>query len=78
MHKHDNLDMVTYMETAKETENIQKVCRVMNENKIGSTVILKDSNFGNTEDKRPIGIITARDVLRVIAGDVDYKRNKFL
>lgn len=58
--------MVTDVKTAEETQSVQKVCRTMNESKIGSIVLLKDSNFDNTEDKRPIGIITERDIVRAV------------
>ena len=57
--------MVTELKTAKETQSIQEVCRTMIENKIGSTVIIKDSSF-NTKDNRLIDIITRRDIVRAI------------
>lgn len=56
--------MVTELKTAKETQSIQEVCRTMIENKIGSTVIIKDSSF-NTKDNRLIDILT-RDIVRAI------------
>ena len=57
--------MVTELKTAKETQSIQEVCRTMIENKIGDTVIIKDSSF-NTKDNRLIDIITRRDIVRAI------------
>lgn len=57
--------MVTDVKTAKETQSIQEVCRTIIENKIGSTVIIKDSSF-NTKDNRLIDILTRRDIVRVI------------
>lgn len=57
--------MVTELKTAKETQSIQEVCRTMIENKIGSTVIIKDSSF-NTKDNRLIHILTRRDIVRAI------------
>jgi CBS domain-containing protein len=57
--------MVTELKTAKETQSIQEVCRTMIENKIGSTVIIKDSSF-NTKDNRLIDILTRRDIVRAI------------
>jgi CBS domain-containing protein len=57
--------MVTELKTAKETQSIQEVCRTMIENKIGSTVIIKDSIF-NTKDNRLIDILTRRDIVRAI------------
>ena len=56
--------MVTELKTAKETQSIQEVCRTMIENKIWSTVIIKDSSF-NTKDNRLIDILT-RDIVRAI------------
>ena len=57
--------MVTELKTAKETQSIQEVCRTMIENKIWSTVIIKDSSF-NTKDNRLIDILTRRDIVRAI------------
>jgi CBS domain-containing protein len=57
--------MVTDVKTAKETQSIQEVCRTIIENKIGSTVIIKDSIF-NTKDNRLIDILTRRDIVRAI------------
>jgi len=60
--------MTPDVKTAKETQDIQEVCRVMSENKIGSTVILNGINSGDIKDNKPIGIVTERDVVRAISG----------
>jgi|SRR5215208_3148774 CBS domain-containing protein len=48
------------MET--EDQNIQAVCKTMNENNIGSIVIV---SLGD-KDQKPIGIITERDIVRTV------------
>ena len=56
--------------TETEDQNIQAVCKIMNENSIGSVVILKrlDSNNPNrSNNKEIVGIITERDIVRIIA-----------
>lgn len=59
--------------TETEDQNIQAVCKIMNENSIGSVVILKrsDSNnpnrSNNNNNKEIVGIITERDIVRIIA-----------
>lgn len=59
--------------TETEDQNIQAVCKIMNENSIGSVVILKrsDSNnpnrSNNNNKKEIVGIITERDIVRIIA-----------
>ena len=57
--------------TETEDKNIQAVCKIMNENSIGSVVILKrtDSNNPNrsNNNKEIVGIITERDIVRIIA-----------
>lgn len=57
--------LLTDVKTAKETQCIQKVCRTIIENKIGSTIIIKDSSF-NTKADRLIDILTRRDIVRAI------------
>ena len=55
--------------TQTEDQNIQAVCKIMNENSIGSLIIVKrlDSNNPNTSNnKEIIGIITERDIVRII------------
>jgi CBS domain-containing protein len=58
--------MTNNVKLATENQTIRVVCRMMYENKIGSIVILKDTTYGNAEDKRPIGIVTERDIVRLI------------
>jgi CBS domain-containing protein len=48
------------MET--ENQNIQAVCKVMDENNIGSIIIVA---LGNSSVK-PVGIISERDIVRII------------
>jgi len=58
--------MTDNVKLATENQTIRVVCRIMYENKIGSIVILKDTIYDNAEDKRPIGIVTERDIVRLI------------
>jgi CBS domain-containing protein len=58
--------MIDNVKIATENQTIRAVCKMMNENKIGSIVILKNSTYGNTEYKLPIGIVTERDIVRLI------------
>jgi CBS domain-containing protein len=57
--------------TETEDQNIQAVCKIMNENSIGSVVILKRSDSNNpnrsNNNKEIVGIITERDIVRIIA-----------
>jgi CBS domain-containing protein len=52
--------MTKGVKTEREDQNIQAVCRIMNENDIGSVVIVENLQ-GN-----PIGIITERDIVRML------------
>jgi CBS domain-containing protein len=56
--------------TQTEDQNIQAVCKIMNENSIGSVIIVKglDSNDPNrsNNNKEIVGIITERDIVRII------------
>ena len=56
--------------TETEDKNIQAVCKIMNENSIGSVVILKRSDSNNpnrsNNNKEIVGIITERDIVRII------------
>jgi len=55
--------------TETDDQNIQAICKIMNENSIGSLIIVKrlDSNNPNTSNnKEIIGIITERDIVRII------------
>jgi CBS domain-containing protein len=57
--------------TETEDQNIQAVCKIMNENSIGSVVILKRSDSNNpnrsNNNKEIVGITTERDIVRIIA-----------
>jgi CBS domain-containing protein len=56
--------------TETEDQNVQAVCKIMNENSIGSVIIVKglDSNNANrsNNNKEIVGIITERDIVRII------------
>lgn len=56
--------------TQTEDQNVQAVCKIMNENSIGSIIIVKglDSNNPNRSinNKEIVGIITERDIVRII------------
>jgi CBS domain-containing protein len=58
--------MTDNVKLATENQTIRVVCRMMYENKIGSIVILKESTYGNAEGERSIGIVTERDIVRLI------------
>jgi CBS domain-containing protein len=58
--------MIGTVKTAIENQTIQEVCKMMDEYKIGSIVILKNHTNANNEDKRPIGIVTERDIVLAI------------
>jgi CBS domain-containing protein len=51
--------MTRDVETEREDQNVLTACRIMHENNIGSVIILK-------KDDKPIGIITERDVVRLL------------
>jgi CBS domain-containing protein len=57
--------MVTDVKTAEENQSIQAVCKILYENKIGSIVIIKNSN--NEGKKIPVGIVTERDIVRLVS-----------
>jgi CBS domain-containing protein len=59
--------MITDVRTAEENQGIQAACKTMYENKMGSIVILKNPIYENKESKIPIGIVTERDIVRLIA-----------
>src|ERR671922_1346104 len=54
--------MTKNIKTETEDQNIQAVCKIMNENNIGSVIVIKIID-GNNKD---VGIITERDVVRII------------
>ena len=53
--------MTKDVKTETEDQNIQAVCKIMNENNIGSVIIVE-----NLQGNNPIGIITERDIVRII------------
>ena len=55
--------MTKNVKTETEDQNIQAVCKIMNESNIGSVVIVENLQANN---KKPIGIITERDIVRII------------
>jgi CBS domain-containing protein len=57
------------VKTQTSDQNIRAVCRIMHENNIGSVVIVnhgRDHTNGNNTDNKPVGIITERDIVRII------------
>lgn len=46
-----------------EDQNIQAVCKTMNENNIGSLIIMTPPYDNNP---KPVGIITEREIVRII------------
>ena len=52
--------MIKDVKTAKESQTVKAVARIMNENDIGSVVIIKI-----TDADKPVGIVTERDIVRV-------------
>jgi CBS domain-containing protein len=45
-----------------EDQNIQAVCKIMNENNIGSIIVVTLYDTG----QNPVGIITERDIVRIV------------
>jgi CBS domain-containing protein len=60
--------MTKDVKTETEDQNIQTACRNMHQNGIGSIVIVKKDD--HNDNYRPTGIITERDIVRVI-GSLD-------
>jgi CBS domain-containing protein len=54
--------MTTNVKTEIEDQNIQAVCKIMDENDIGSIIIV---TLGR-DSLKPVGIITERDIVRII------------
>ena len=54
--------MTKSVKTETEDQSIQAVCKTMNENNIGSIVVV---SLGD-KDQKPVGIITERDIVRTI------------
>ena len=57
--------MTKNIKTETEDQNIQAICRIMNESNIGSVIIVKALD-GSSSSSKPIGIITERDVVRIV------------
>jgi CBS domain-containing protein len=55
--------MTRNVKTETEDQNIQAVCKTMNENNIGSLIIMMPPYSNNP---KPVGIMTERDVVRII------------
>lgn len=56
--------MVKEVKTAMENQSIRSVAKIMTDNKIGSVVIVNNSD---TSD--PVGIITERDIVRIVGAE---------
>jgi CBS domain-containing protein len=54
--------MIRNVKTETEDQNIQTVCKIMNENNIGSVIVIKSIDGNN----QAVGIITERDVVRIL------------
>ena len=54
--------MTRNVKTETEDQNIQAVCKIMNENNIGSVIVIKIIDGNN----QAVGIITERDVVRIL------------
>lgn len=52
--------------TQTEDQNVQAVSKTMYENDIGSVVIIKNKGPDNDIENKPVGIITERDIVRVL------------
>ena len=50
------------VKTDREDQNIMKACKIMHDNNIGCVIIV-----GLEEIKKPVGIITERDVVRILS-----------
>lgn len=69
--------MTRNVRTESEYQNIRAACKIMHENDIGAVVIVKSSSEEHHESvidsnnyKKPLGIITERDIVKVI-GSLD-------
>jgi len=59
--------MTANVKTAMENQPIREVCKMMYQNKNGSMLILKKNTIdNNSDDKKPIGIVTERDIVRLM------------
>ncbi len=59
--------MITDVKTAEENQSVKEVCRILFQNKIGSIVVIKNSTSENKESKIPVGIVTERDIVRLVS-----------
>ncbi len=55
--------MTRDVKTEKEDQNVLTACRIMHENNIGSVIIVNKDDKNNN---KPVGIITERDVVRLL------------
>ena len=59
--------MTANVKTAMVNQPIREVCKMMYQNKNGSMLILKKNTIdNNSDDKKPIGIVTERDIVRLM------------
>ena len=60
--------MTANVKTAMENQTIREVCKMMYQNKNGSMLILKKNAIDDDkiDDKEPIGIVTERDIVRLM------------
>jgi CBS domain-containing protein len=56
--------MTKNIKTETEDQNIQAVCRIMNESNIGSVIVVKA--LDGSSSNKPVGIVTERDVVRIV------------
>lgn len=63
--------MIRDVKTLSDSDSLEQACRVMNDNAIGSVIVVRS---GEGPEKIPVGIITERDVLRHIALDLSKAR----
>jgi CBS domain-containing protein len=59
--------MVRDVHVVGEVASVQQACKVMSSNNIGSVVIV--TNADSSKDRIPIGIVTERDVIKLIGID---------
>jgi CBS domain-containing protein len=57
--------MVRDVKTAKESQTVKAVAKIMADNNIGSVVIVKNAN----DPDRPVGIVTERDIVRIAGAE---------
>ena len=56
--------MVKNVKTVKENQTVKQAAKIMSENDIGSIVIVR-----NTDSTKPVGIITERDIVRIVGAE---------